>query len=142
MTNEVSDVERIAIHEAGHAVVAIALGLEVYSVDITTRLVILRRHSTLDPAKAVLWHLAGPAAESLAFGVIDEEGATVDRATARQEAFGVTLDLDSRDALVESSWTDIRKLLAARWLDVERVALALLEGRGRLTGDELRDLVG
>jgi hypothetical protein len=138
--SDAAQIERVAIHEAGHAVAALALGLEVHAVHLAGR-VTLRRHSPSEPADLLLFYLSGVEAERLAFGSPPPGGCKLDTYAARRAGFEMIGDLTATDALVESSQSQVRQLLSDRWLDVDRVALALLTGTGTLSGAELEALV-
>lgn len=132
------DPERVACHEGGHTALAIrALGREVSFVTLEGRTILSRLAPPLDPLGCLRWKLAGPAAESLAFGVVHEYGARSDRADALREAWDLTGDLEDADALLDSEWHEVRDLLFDHWDAVERIALALLEGPGVLNAEQL-----
>ena len=138
-------IERTAVHEAGHVVMARAVGLTVWSVMIGTAgggaTTLSRLSRDLSPHDDILWRLAGPAAESLAFGAFDAQGARSDRVHADLSAFDLTGDVDATDELVDACWPDVRDLLSDHWAAVEGVALSLLDGSGTIQGEQLRVLI-
>ncbi len=114
---------RTAVHEAGHAVVAMILGV-VPSEAVIDPVVSNRGHvavpSDLPPRTRALIVAGGLAAESLAFG---------DRSAA----------IDDRDELgdaIDHLVAEARDLLGVHFDVVDELSLALLE-RGTVTGDEL-----
>jgi hypothetical protein len=139
MDDRARRLEVVAIHEAGHVVAAQALGLAVRQVRISAG---PGSATTLtappaDPLADVLWRCAGPAAEALAFGTIDDNGARSDRVHADRAAFDLTPNLCALDALVARCRAEVTALLTDRWLNVEAIALALLQSSGTLKADDL-----
>lgn len=126
----------LAVHEAGHAVVALVLGLRIDSIEIAAP------GSWEDGAGAVRFRergdvrdlltiLAGPAAERLACGEIDPGAAAPDLAEVRVHVDGPAL----RALMVV---TEI--LLAAHWPAVELLA-AELAPRPQLSESDARKLL-
>ncbi|MGA8726952.1 MAG: hypothetical protein WB565_18110 [Acidimicrobiales bacterium] len=91
--------------------------------------------------KVLIFQLAGPAAESLAFGTVHEDGCRSDRTNADRVAYELTGDLVAADEVVAQTRPQVRDLLEKNWLHVERVALALLEGSGTLFEHHLNQLL-
>ena len=139
------DLQRVALHEAGHAVTALALGAAVRDVLVSeTGGLVRHRWPMADPKVEVLTLLAGEAAEFLGWGFLDDPASSrQDRVWAEQAAYdAMDGDLESSSALLRSSRAALAEFLFDRdhWNAVEAVALALIR-RGRLTGDELDEIV-
>ncbi len=143
---------RTAIHEAGHVIVAWALGLDVGVVQITDvgGTTLLARLSPLPtPLADVVWLLSGPSAEVIAFGAAGERGARSDRVNAERSAYEITgpltRDLDAGAAmavldelLARALVIVVDELMPSRWSLVEKVASRLLaHPLGRLLVDDL-----
>jgi len=137
-----SKLERYSIHEASHAVITLHFGIAIRDVAVARSGGLIRFSADLDdPETEVFIRLAGEVGECLAFGFLDDEASSrEDRAFAYQAAFQVTRDVDSAIRLEHDSRAFVRQLLADRWMDVEHVAIALLE-RGHLSGAEVAVLV-
>jgi hypothetical protein len=136
-------VERNSIHESGHVVAARALGIEVSDVRISETGGLTNLPGLMaDPVREVAVRAAGEVAEVLAFGSphADAASSREDRAFAYQAAFEATRDAGDAIRLEHDSRAFVRELLSDRWVDVEHVALALLE-RGQLSGAQVADLV-
>lgn len=127
--------ERTSVHEAGHVVAAEALGVAVRDarVYISGPGGLTRFFGDVDPRRYVPILLAGSAAEELAFGAFDADGARNDRAKADYWASELyrPSDIDTLDEMVAIERRRVAALLAGRWTDLERVALRLLR-RGEL----------
>ena len=131
--------ERTALHEAGHAVAALALGISIESARASeyggeTRFFVTP--AEIPPAAALVVSVAGAAAEQLAVGATDV--ADDDRAWAERSAFELVPDLDGLDDVLERAKAVALELLTHRWRMVNAVALALLQAGGnRVSGEEL-----
>jgi hypothetical protein len=133
-------IERHALHEAGHAVACVLGGVAVAKVTLDATAQgskVTFAAEILDPTVEVLVRLAGNAAEGLAFGSYDPTASVDDRARAADAAWRATRDLYAADTLVCESRAAVRDLLSDHWPAVEAIALALLEGSGTLSGDEV-----
>jgi hypothetical protein len=133
-----------ATHEAGHAVSALSCGLTVDQVTLSPGLTRL----TAEPGRPmdyIRFKLGGPAAESIVLGGACDplllDSARSDRADADREAFDLTHDLTELDALVKSTLAEVTEFLNTNWVQVQRIALALISRRGVLHGTELAALV-
>lgn len=124
---------RLAVHEAGHVVAALALGLEVTSVSIERGYGAggVTYVSTSEGLDRVLLGLAGTVAEHLTFGPAGAHVAHSDREMQGSDV-----------AIIGSARALARELLADRFEQVHRIALALLEGPGTLDAAELRAAAG
>ena len=145
---EVPDsIERFAVHEAGHAVVAHALGWTVEFVEpdlpdgsgggaMTHQGQLERDEWELFVEMATV-AVAGHVAEEIAFGLAlpFEVMELRDRAW---EEHGV--GDDQLGALVEHAETQARTILTARWETVERLAQAQI-ARGRTEGNALAEIL-
>ena len=89
------DLERLAVHESGHVVAGIALGLEVVSVGLDPGRTVVREGP--EGVAEILWRMAGGAAESLAFGTVNKAGAANDRVCSERAAFELFPDIDTMD---------------------------------------------
>jgi hypothetical protein len=126
----------VAFHEAGHAVVARALGSKVVTVEIEPEPCANCLHPRGTTNAAVV-ALAGDQAERRA--VPESEGsAEVDFRTARDVAERLAPMIATE--LLESFRDQARALLDAQWPDVVSIAGALI-ARGRLTGAEIDLLI-
>ena len=137
MTKRERDTISTAYHEAGHAVVAVALGMPVESVWITGERSAVGRvlgttqvdpiwlhESTPSLQDALLQGLAGDAVDARR-GVFD--GAHV---LLAHERFG--------EEIFREAWTETQRLVADHWSEIERVATALLADPNHdLYGDEV-----
>ena len=126
-----------AFHEAGHAVVALALGGKIKSVEIGSEPLThcLHRRGTTHAAVVAL---AGGLAERRAEPWGLSWGDRIDRQCARE----VAERLAPADPLgqLQIFLDQAEALLDRHWREVEAVAAALLR-RGKLTGQEIDDLV-
>ena len=150
---------RSAYHEAGHAVVALALGLPIKKVTIEPTET-LRGSVSLDladddapeesltPAQRVKlgivelsWALAGPLAEEIALGEADagsrRDYRDADQAVERTDATMGTLPWQWRHWAA----TRVESYLRQNWDLVERLAVALLMQR-TMTGTRVLEIVG
>jgi hypothetical protein len=129
--NPMTDVKAIAFHEAGHAVVALALGSKVRVVEIGPRPHAHCAHRT-ETNKAIT-ALAGDLAEQRAcpWSPWDAE---VDFRVACDTAEHLAPAAPAE--ALERFLDQARALLDRHWREVEAVAAALL-GRGKLTGKEI-----
>ena len=91
-----------------------------------------------DPVVDLYWRLAGQVGETLAFGYGDLGRS--DAARADQAAFAA-VDWDALDAFTADTRRAVSDLLFQHWNRVERLALALLEGPGKLSAGEVRRLL-
>ena len=128
-------VEHVAYHEAGHAIVALALGSKVRSVSIAPSLTRCA-HRRGTPHNAIV-ALAGNLAEQRGC-----PGSNFDAFVDLRCALDVAESLQPADplALLQKFLDQADELLDERWGQVETIAAALLQ-RQRLTGDEIDALV-
>lgn len=137
---EVRALDRSAVHEAAHAVVACGFGHPLESVRIRpTGLTTLASLDRWQPGQELYFRLAGSVAEEIAFGsgeLLGSDRGWVDRIADRMT--GGTLD--EIDGLIEAGRTVVRKLLGEYWSDLERLAAALLT-HGSLTGARVAELL-
>jgi ATP-dependent Zn protease len=126
-----ADVNAVAFHEAGHAVVALALGSKVRVVEIGPRPHAHCAHRT-EANKAIV-ALAGDLAERRACP-LSPWGADVDFRVAFDAA--EHLAPSAPHQALEAFRDQARALLDRHWRAVEAVAAALLDA-GKLTGDEI-----
>ncbi len=148
---------RLAYHEAGHAVVARYLGVELTEVTIERRGRYLGRVEALvpDPARHARRRprlgdavrqaaicLAGSVAEKRVHEWVEWRGSSDDRTMALAVLEAATGSLPQTTALMEYAWAVTRDFLhdERAWAAVERVAAALLE-RGTLRLRELKRLI-
>jgi ATP-dependent Zn protease len=145
--NEIGDSpERVVVHEAGHAVVAYALGWLVEYVEPTTSdgggVAKIWQDQAAHPTRLELWEqfreqvvvgVAGTVAEEIEFGlaVPFESMELADQARLQ---YGVPDD--QIGALIEQSEDRARTILTANWPIVRHLADAQAS-RGRIDGDEL-----
>jgi len=134
---------RAAIHEAGHAVACLVLGIPMVAVTIADGFYLHRDRYRpprgLGVACLVTMCLSGPAAETALCGSITNGGDREDIATARSylggDEFAATVELHrlqgSAARLVGSRWAQVR---------IRAIADALL-ACGTLTADQIYDLV-
>jgi len=139
---------KIAYHEAGHAVAAVVLGLEVEMASIVPEGDILGHVVAPEPidsslecwiARAtMLW--CGPLAAQRHFGAFIDDGGSDDHESI--DVFGDCAAIGAGELGGFKEWTRARAMsvLNANWSAVTAVALALLE-HDTLTGDEIRQLV-
>jgi hypothetical protein len=129
--------ERVAIHEAGHAVVARLHRLPVASVTIYPRgRVRFVDPITRDPWAALMTYLASAAAEMRAFGDADEVGCGADTTCAR--GYADILGEDDRAAVLADATTRCRSIVDRHWAEIERVALQVLASpNGVLAGADI-----
>ena len=126
---------RLAVHEAGHAVMALHLGQRVHSVSIVQD---LRRsdqgHALIDHdgdvSTAILIALAGPVAEILAGGGSGPRWER-DLAMASEWACQVCSTEAGVDEMIDRMWARAQEILgdARLWASVEALALVLMERR-------------
>lgn len=129
--NPASDAEAVAFHEAGHAVVALALGSKVRVVEIGPRPAAHCAHRT--PTNNAITALAGWLAEQRACPN-SPWAADVDFEVACDSAehLAPAASLEALKGFLDKA----KALLETHWLEVEIVAAALL-ARGKLTGEEI-----
>lgn len=142
----------LAYHEAGHAVVAINLGVRVFHATLQPKLkpacdghVLHQAADTIELDKLLLLALAGPAAESCSpLPCHDEvaQRATDDVALARRIVATLERAESGSEAVAASlaRWQS-RAVVAVRdeWQWISRIAIALTQYR-RLSGDEIAAL--
>jgi hypothetical protein len=134
--------ERTCVHEAGHCVAALVLGVPIISVSIdngTPHMHLARYRAPHDCGleTVVTLCLSGPAAEELFFGSIEDGGDLADYEMAREYLSRSISPLraaaefgslrDSAQRLVRSAWAQQR---------IRVLADALLRG-GTLSGEEI-----
>lgn len=155
----------VAIHEAGHAVNAIALGIDVEHVDAERRQTVMRPHGNPTATKVrhdITMTLAGRAAEQILLGDVTT-GSTIDLRAATSAAtrfhaewgFGAETGLVSLDVrelagwgplhhgvktLVDECYASALKLVRLHRDNIEAVAAALVQHR-YLDVDEVRALI-
>jgi len=128
---------RIAIHEGGHIIAAEALGLGISYADLELREVQLDRRRNRRPGPYADDHVA----RFLVAGFCAERRFDP-RATQRENSapdFERAIALVGPDRVVRLV-AEADALMVARWCQVSEVARALL-GRGRLSADEIRDIL-
>jgi len=138
VASEARQLERNAVHEAGHVIAARAAGVRVVRVvaDSDGGLTSFAGPLGLD-LDEVRIRVAGAVAETLAFGGSEPHSdGRSDRVEAERAAFAVAGDLAGVDELLASVRSEVRGLLFDRWGDVGRVAKALID-RGALTAEDL-----
>ena len=128
-----------SFHEAGHAVVAAALGTPIKRASLGEVWTLVRfgcPHAQRDQA---IIALAGAEAETKHCGYsLDRQAELWSVAWATDLASAVR-DLDR--AAIAPAIGQARQLVSEHWRSIEVVAQALLE-RGELTGDDIRALIG
>ena len=139
------DVEAVAIHEAGHVVIARALGCVVHAVALAPRArpghlgqidVSFRKNKISASSQRAMVCLGGDIAQHLAFPR-SERGDDVDLRLAHDAAAYVASD---PRRYLEMMRARTRNLVMRHWRAVELVAAALLE-RSELTGREIDALI-
>lgn len=139
---------RFAVHEAGHAIVAIELGLPVHSVSIepdgTGSVARAEIGQTLDLRKFVTINLAGWLAESIDNGrqplPDGRASAAHDDARIENELLGAFLSVKDPDTFRQECSDHADRILMGRWPQVDILAAALLAERV-LGGERVRDLL-
>jgi hypothetical protein len=127
--------DRVAYHEAGHAVLAAFHDLVILEVRLAPRGRVLFDSWIRDPWVACLVFLASSAAEERAFGDIDEAGCNTDRECAIAAAIEIG-GIDAYGVVVDEARSLVRFLVDLHWDDIEHVALTLLASPdGVLQGD-------
>jgi hypothetical protein len=131
---------RAALHEAGHALVALAVGVEVVSVD-------LESCHTRSPSAWQLWeagrrrHIrisaAGPAAEGL---TLDRHCTSRDDLRQAREHVAA-LGKRAAAKIIAHEFAVVAEYLAKHRTQLGRIAAAI-EERGRLDADQLRAVAG
>ena len=157
-------IDAVAFHEAGHAVIALAVGLGVEraSADPADPGVTTTVPADLPPGKRsvlkfvarIFVDLAGAAAEERAFGTADDEAQRPDEENALRRAAQLLrlardigdrrLDVDERatcERLVAAFRPTAAKLVAENWPAIEAVAAALAVADGPLSGDAIDALI-
>jgi hypothetical protein len=134
---------RAAVHEAGHAVACLVLGIPMIAVTIADGFYLHRDRYRpphgLGVTALVTMCLSGPAAETALCGPITDGGDRADIATARSylggDEFATAVEMyrlqGSAARLVGSPWAQVR---------IRAIAAALL-ARGTLTADQIYDLI-
>jgi hypothetical protein len=128
-----------AYHEAGHAVVALALGYRCYSVAIDEG-----GNAVCDePAEhALALLIASFIAEAKCTGETDIWRDEDDRVRAADLALWIARgDIDTASALLSTVTERTKARIEEHWSQVETIANALAE-TGRLSGEEIFTLVG
>jgi hypothetical protein len=133
-TEDVDDRKAVAYHEAGHVIVARALGSKILMVEIESNPHCHCLHRTKSHKAVVA--LAGDIAERRAVPASDG-CAGIDLQVAREIAECLAPAIATE--ILESFSGQARALLDARWPDVVLIADALIT-RGKLTGEEI-DLI-
>jgi hypothetical protein len=130
--------ERIAYHEAGHAVVGVALGrvLRDVSLDAGTTTFVSQ-----DPLDAVVTSaFAGAAADARGMGTHSDSAGALDQFNADGLARGQYPSPAERDAYLAGMARRAVALVDQHWPAIERLAALLLE-RGRADGAEVTRLL-
>jgi hypothetical protein len=129
----------LAYHEAGHAIVALALGYRCYSVAIENG----GKAVCDEPAEhALALLIASFIAESRWRGEDDIWRDEVDRVRAADLALWIARgDIDTASALLSTVTAQAKARVEEHWPQIEIIANALAE-KGRLTGEEISTLIG
>ena len=125
-----------AFHEAGHAVVARAMGSRVRCVRIGAEPLAHCAHRASAPVAMAVTYLAGALAERRV-SPIGPWGASIDEKMALEACARFA---DEPDKAIPVLRALAQALLDARWPQVEIIAAALI-ARGRLTGQEIDALI-
>jgi ATP-dependent Zn protease len=132
--------KRLAIHESGHAIAAITLGLPIVAVTIAdgdphVHRGVYKQTPDLAVECLAIMCLSGPAAEELCCGPITDHGDRIDRQMAR----GYLRERYNEAQLVlqfERMQLAAERLVTSSRREITSVATALLR-RGTLTADEV-----
>ena len=129
----------LAYHQAGHAVVALALGYRCYSLAIEDG----GKAVCDEPAEhALALLIASFIAEAKRTGETDIWRDEDDRVRAADLALWITRgDLDTASALLSTVTAQTTARIEEHWSQIETIANALAE-KGRLSGEEILTLVG
>jgi ATP-dependent Zn protease len=143
--NRAARILRIAYHEAGHAVVALALGYVVTSVRIDDEddggRVRYRAPDYVSDAHPILLSIAGHAAEQLRYSSNTELSSAAKADERRWLELVAHLPQTSRDTYVRKLHMQARSLLRLNWAAVEALAAALFEHRS-VSHSQIRKVVG
>lgn len=148
--------ESTAIHEAGHSVCAYLLGKRLKRVTVieTDEYLGLSVHDPRFPEgfnefadgfegemkKLVLIHLAGAAAEVIAFGDYDSDGPESDFHKAVDCATYCVGGPDALQKFIDRSFDEVKELLQQHWQAVQTLAEHLLK-HGELTGEQAEEII-
>ncbi len=129
----------LAYHEAGHAIVALALGYRCYSVAVENG----GKAVCDEPAEhALALLIASFIAESRCRGEDDIWRDEDDRVRAADLALWIARgDIDTASALLSTVTAQAKARVDEHWPQIEIIANALVE-KGRLTGEEISTLIG
>ena len=132
---------RSSYHEAGHAVMAMLLGVEVVEVSISRRSGGVTRFTgpIADPCVHLPILLAGRVAEFYGCGDVDHDGWQEDRVFSEQAAYEIAEgDLAVADRIRAATLEHVRDVLATHWATVEALADQLLASpHGAILGADL-----
>jgi hypothetical protein len=140
--------QRAALHESGHAVMAIIHNEDLYSVKLdcgAEKDNVVTYRACKNPMNEIFISLAGAAAECLAFGRSTLGGD--DLRSAEFTAYDHMGGMSTAMWLVRKSEPRVQEMLVGHWRKVEELAIALLERRDAsgvcvLDGAEARAIVG
>lgn len=129
----------LAYHQAGRAVVALALGYRCYSVNIEDG----GKAICDEPAEhALALLIASFIAEAKRTGKADIWRDEDDRVRAADLALWITSgDLDTASTLLSTVTEKTKARIEEHWSQIEAIANALA-GKGRLSGEEISTLIG
>jgi hypothetical protein len=133
------DRKALAYNQAGHALVALALGYRCYSLAIENG----GRAVCDEPAEhALALLIASFITEAKRTGETDIWRDEDDRVRAADLALWITNgDLDTASALLSTVTEQTKARVEEHWPQIETIATALAE-KGRLSGEEILTLVG
>ena len=132
------DRKAVAYHEAGHAVVALALGYRCYSVAIEDA----GRAVCDEPAEhALALMIASFIAEAKCMGEADIWRDVADRVRAADLALWIARgDMNTASSLLSTVTAQAKARVEEHWAEIETIANALVEKR-KLSGEEVLTLV-
>ena len=131
------DRKAVAYHEAGHAVVALALGYRCYSVAIEDA----GRAVCDEPAEhALALMIASFIAEAKCMGEADIWRDEADRVRAADLALWIARgDMNTASSLLSTVTAQAKARIEEHWAEIETIANALVEKR-KLSGEEVLTL--
>jgi hypothetical protein len=131
--------ERVAYHEAGHAVVGVAVGRVLGDVSLETGTCTFTSEDPLDAVVASAF--AGAVADARGMGSYSDSAGAFDQFNAEGLARAKYPGETERDAYLRRMAKRAVALVDEHWPAIERLAAYLLE-RGGADGAEVRRLVG